>query len=181
MRPTSALAYALVALVASFGLPACGAGGDIERELAGFDLPYDPGPPGPTMGEDELALARACFALVNLEREEMSLPAYAWDDKAAQVAYEHSVDMDVRGFFSHENPDDQSPGARLYEAGIKFRACGENIYRSWPSDPPEKAMHVWMNSDGHRANILDQGFVYIGIGVHLSREASWWTQNFFRL
>jgi len=164
-----------LALLGALLLTACGVGGDSLEPTV---------PPGGTgtsqaMSEGEMAWALQVLDLVNKERAANQLPAVQWHETATDVAYAHSVDMDVRGFFDHVNPDGDDPGDRLQAAGIKWRTYGENIAVGYPS--PQEVMLAWMNSPGHRANILEPQFTHLGIGVHSSYQGGpWWTQDFVR-
>ena len=154
-------------------LAACGGGMGGGGDDAGT-VPDDPTDDVPS--QTEAALALQVFELVNEERRERGLSPLIWDDAVAQVAYEHSVDMDVRGFFSHINPDGQTPGQRAAEVGIGWQAYGENIAFGQPS--PGSVMDAWMDSDGHRANILHTMYSRMGVGVHVAPGGPGWTQNF---
>lgn len=162
-------------LLAALCLTACGAGGDSLAPTV---------PPGGTgtsqsMSEGEMAWALEVLNLVNQERAKMQLPPVEWHEQASGVAYGHSVDMDVRAFFDHVNPDGDDPGDRLRAAGIDWRTYGENIAMGHSS--PGEVMAAWMNSPGHRANILEPQFTHLGVGVHSSYQGGpWWTQNFLR-
>lgn len=170
-------------LLAALLLVACGdSGGGGVSSSAGTQDPAKPpstDPPpssGSSMSEDERALALEVLDIVNAERSAAGLPALSWHEGAAEVAYLHSLDMDVRDFFDHTNPDGQLPWDRLDEAGIGWSAVGENIARGYGS--PTSVMDAWMNSSGHRANILNGTFTHVGIGVHDDGLTIWWTQLF---
>lgn len=169
LRPLAlVLALALLPLLA-----ACGGGGGTSDGT--LPPPIDPG----TMSASERAYAEEVLRLVNLERAGNGLSALAWHEEAAQVAYVHDVDMDQRNFFSHINPDGDSPLDRVVAAGITgFSSVGENIARGQTS--PAQVMSDWMNSTGHRANILNAGFTHLGVGVHGAGDI-WWTQVFLRM
>lgn len=190
MRQLSLLALFLLIL----SLGGCGAGGQVEDLVAGetppTDVPVDPPAPPPeppaeppappsnsSMSDAELEMALTVLDLVNVERANEGLPALTWDDDAAEVAYAHSVDMDVRGYFDHTNPDGQKPWDRLSAAGVPWSTAGENIAMGYAT--PEAVMVAWMNSPGHRDNILREGFTHLGIGVH-DNGSIWWTQVFLR-
>jgi uncharacterized protein YkwD len=174
-RPWLLLAVASLAL-----LTACGMGGAVKEDLVVVNPPPSTGgtPPstGTAMSAAEAAMAADVFDRVNQERASAGLPPLAWHDGTAQVAYEHGVDMDVRNYFDHINPDGQTPWDRLTGAGISWSACGENIAHG--QDSPAEVMNDWMNSSGHRANILEPVFTEIGVGVHISGGDIWWVQLF---
>ena len=121
-------------------------------------------------------MAVAVLDLVNVERQKAGLDPLAWDDGAAEVAYAHSVDMDVRDFFAHTNPDGLEPWDRLSAAGVAWSTAGENIARGY--DTPEDVVAGWMSSPGHRDNILRASFRRLGVGVHQG-SSTWWTQLFY--
>lgn len=166
--------YSLSLLFLASLLTGCGAGGGGEPTGGSGNPP----PPVGSMSSSELAWAQQVLDLVNVERERVSLPPLQWHAAASQVAYGHSVDMDWRNFFSHTNPDGLSPGGRINAASIPWTAWGENIARG--QDDPGAVMNAWMNSDGHRANILNSMFTHLGVGVHTAAGGPWWTQVFLR-
>lgn len=110
------------------------------------------------------------FTLINTERTSRGLEALTRRSDLDQVARRHSEDMRDRDFFSHENPDGQNSSARITAAGITWSATGENIAYSMGQSTgrAENAVEGWMNSAGHKANILDEndlGFTQTGVGV----------------
>ncbi len=128
------------------------------------------------MTQQELELAMDILDAVNQERVAQGLSQLTWHNGAAQTAYDHSVDMDDRNFFDHTNPDGHSVGDRLTADGIGYTAAGENIAMGYQT--VESVMQGWMNSPGHRANILRESFTHLGVGVHLDDGGPWWTQVF---
>ena len=112
------------------------------------------------------------LALVNAERQSNGLPPLEMDDRLSSVARAHSIDMAQRGYFDHTDPDGQSPFDRIGAAGIAYFAAGENI--AWGAATPESVVKGWMDSPGHRANILNEKFTRIGIGYY----DLYWTQVF---
>jgi uncharacterized protein YkwD len=134
---------------------------------------------GNTPTSAESSLAQQVLTLVNQERANNSLPALSWHAGCAQVAYDHSWDMDSRDFFSHTNPDGDSPFDRMTSAGVGYSTAGENIAAGYPD--AASVMNGWMNSPGHRANILSSAFTEIGIGVcqgSNGQYGTYWTQVF---
>jgi uncharacterized protein YkwD len=113
---------------------------------------------------------------VNSQRADGGLLGLQWDESMAHVAWLHSVDMDARGYFSHDDPDGKNPFRRLDDANIPYSTAGENIALGY--ETPEEAMEGWMNSPGHRANILSSQFTRLGVGVHRGDGGPWWTQMF---
>lgn len=100
--------------------------------------------------------------LVNEERQKVGLTALVWDEALAKVARAHSMDMFARGYFSHENLDGKSPFDRIDKAGIEYQAAGENLAYTASVDLAHAGL---MRSPGHRANILEEDFGRVGIGV----------------
>lgn len=116
--------------------------------------------------------ARDVFDLTNQERLKAGLKPFAWSDALAEVAAAHSRDMSERQFFSHTNPDGLSPFDRMNAAGIHYGWAAENIAMRYPS--PEAVVEGWMNSPGHRANILNEHLTTLGVGYY----KGYWTQCF---
>jgi uncharacterized protein YkwD len=114
------------------------------------------------------------LALVNDQRAAAGCGAVTADDKLAAVARAHSEDMRDRGFFSHVNPDGLDPFQRAERAGITARA--ENIARG--QQDAAAVMDAWMNSAGHRANILNCDLTRLGVGIAEGSGGPWWTQLF---
>jgi uncharacterized protein YkwD len=95
------------------------------------------------------------------------------------AARSHSVDMARRGYFGHNTLNGINPGWRVAAAGYSWSAYGENI--AWGQPDARSVMNDWMNSPGHRANILDCRFRNIGVGVAYNRSGvPYWTQDFAR-
>lgn len=123
------------------------------------------------------ALERKVLELVNAERAVYGIKPLEWNDKLAKTAREHSLDMVKRNFFSHENPDGKSPFDRLKDANIRYTCAAENIAAGQSS--PEMAVEEWMNSEGHKMNILNPSLTSLGVGLARGGEYGiYWTQNF---
>ncbi|MEU0041278.1 sigma-70 family RNA polymerase sigma factor [Streptomyces sp. NPDC006333] len=115
-------------------------------------------------------------ALVNKERAAAGCGALTEDAQLEKAAQAHSDDMAARNFFEHTNPDGADPGQRITAAGYRWSTYGENIAQG--QQTPQAVMESWMNSPGHRANILNCSFKNIGVGVHKGTGGPWWTQDF---
>lgn len=102
------------------------------------------------------------FALVNEERSKRGVAKLVWDSDIVLVARAHARDMWKRKYFSHYSPEGKDVGARLDEAGRKYTIAGENLALAPTVDTAHRGL---MNSEGHRANILESEFHKIGIGV----------------
>ncbi|MFV0127561.1 CAP domain-containing protein [Streptomyces sp. HMX112] len=125
-------------------------------------------------GREEAAEA-AVLGLVNAERAKAGCSPVQASRSLAALAGAFSADMARRDFFSHTDPDGDSPWDRAEQAGVKDLG-GENIARGQAD--ARAVMESWMNSDGHRANILNCDYTRLGVGVHFGDGGPWWTQNF---
>ena len=120
--------------------------------------------------------AAQVLSITNSERAQHGCSALTINTKLARAAQGHSADMATRHFFDHTNPDGKGPGERIAAAGYPRAAWGENI--AYGQQTPAAVMNSWMNSPGHRANILNCGFHAIGIGVAFRSGVPYWTQDF---
>lgn len=117
--------------------------------------------------------------LVNLERKKLGLDELILDEELSNVSRQHSEDMAERGYFDHDTPEGVSPFDRLKQNGIIYSAAAENIAAG--QSTPEAAVQSWLNSEGHRKNILNPKYKYMGIGLCVDSSSSYvyyWTQNF---
>lgn len=112
--------------------------------------------------------------LTNQERAKNGLAALKVDTTLSKMAREKSRDMSANGYFSHTSPTYGSPFDMMKQYGITYRAAGENIAMGQRS--PEEVVNAWMNSEGHRKNILSPNFTHIGVG-HIA-QGNYWTQEF---
>lgn len=112
--------------------------------------------------------------LVNVERQKAGLPALKMDAALRNVARKKSQDMQAKRYFSHTSPTYGSPFQMMKSFGITYKMAGENI--AMGQRTPEAVVKAWMNSPGHRANILKRGFTHIGVGY--VANGSYWTQMF---
>ncbi|MGW3565961.1 CAP domain-containing protein [Streptomyces sp. NPDC000941] len=116
-------------------------------------------------------------ALTNAERAAAGLPPLAPDPDLTVAAQRHSEDMVARDFYSHTAPEGSQPWDRAAAAGCRHRGIGENI--ACGQRTPSEVVRGWMDSPGHRANILKPEFSHIGIGYATgSRAGTYWTQLF---
>ncbi|MFJ5972234.1 CAP domain-containing protein [Streptomyces sp. NPDC093060] len=113
--------------------------------------------------------------LVNVERAKVGCSALAANSSLTKLAEAFSDDMAARNFFDHTDPDGATPWDRAAKAGITGLG-GENIARGQAD--AAAVMQAWMNSPGHRANILNCDFKTLGVGVHIGSDGPWWTQDF---
>ena len=116
-------------------------------------------------------------SLTNAERAAAGCPALTVDGKLTAVAQAHSVDMAARGYFDHADREGHTPFDRMAAAGYVYRAAAENIAAGQRT--PENVLEAWMNSPGHRANILNCALRQIGVGYATGGTyGSYWTQDF---
>ncbi|MFJ4720237.1 CAP domain-containing protein [Streptomyces luteogriseus] len=121
--------------------------------------------------------AAAVIDLTNRERTRHGLPPLSANPLLTTAAQAHSADMVARAFYAHTAPDGSRPWDRAAAAGSTRRSVGENIACGQRS--PADVVEGWMNSPGHRANILTPGFTHIGIGfAGGGRAGMYWTQLF---
>ncbi|WP_328886865.1 CAP domain-containing protein [Streptomyces sp. NBC_00316] len=117
----------------------------------------------------------AVLALVNQERAKVGCSPVTASAPLTSLAQNFSDDMAARGFFDHTDPDGQTPWDRAAKAGVQGLG-GENIARGQAD--AQAVMDSWMNSAGHRANILNCDYKTLGVGVHFGSGGPWWTQDF---
>lgn len=115
--------------------------------------------------------------LVNQERAAAGLGSLASDSQLADAAQKKAEDMAKNGYFSHTSPTYGSAFDMLKAAGISYRTAGENIAKGQKT--AETVMNGWMNSSGHRANILSSGYTRIGVGFAVDGSGTpYWVQIF---
>jgi uncharacterized protein YkwD len=134
-------------------------------------------------GGELRAIERRVFEAVNRERRRRGLGALAWDTQLAGEARRHSARMAAAGFHSHEDPVRGDLEPRLKAYGIPWRDCGENIFveRGFDGDPVARAVKGWLESRGHRKNMLNPVFTHTGTGADVSDDGFFClTQEFTR-
>lgn len=124
------------------------------------------------------SLKQQLVDLVNEERRKAGVPALRYNNLLANAAQAHAQDMRAKDYFEHNSLDGRTPTQRMQEAGYRPNGCrcsyayGENIAMGQRSG--EEAMRDWMNSPGHKRNILSRDFDEIGIGI----DGYYWVQDF---
>lgn len=102
------------------------------------------------------------FRVANCEREMQDLPVLECDLRMVWAGRAHSQDMEQRGYFDHVTPEGVSPDERIDERGVDWTATAENIAQA----PTMALAHTaWMESEGHRSNVLSADFTHMGVGV----------------
>ncbi|MEM1503094.1 CAP domain-containing protein [Domibacillus sp. 8LH] len=126
----------------------------------------------PAASQSVNAFEQEVAKLVNQERAKVGLKALTLDTELSKVARAKSQDMKDKGYFSHQSPTYGSPFDMMKQFGITYKTAGENIAKGQKT--PAEVMEAWMNSDGHRKNILNSEFTHIGVGY----VGGHWTQMF---
>lgn len=141
------------------------------------NTPSEPDSPevdSPVIIDSQIQFEDEVLRLVNIERKKEGLSELVMDDELRRVARIKSKDMKENNYFSHMSPTYGSPFDMLTKFEIQYMSAGENIARGQTT--PEEVMNSWMNSSGHRSNILNSNFTKIGIG--LEPNTYHWTQLF---
>lgn len=127
-----------------------------------------------TEQDSDTSYAKQVVDLVNAERAKAGLSALTMRDdlnSAALIRAQETIHS-----FSHTRPNGSSFTSVLNENGISYRGAGENI--AWGQQTPEAVVNAWMNSEGHRANILNKNYTSIGVGYYLNNATPYWAQLF---
>ena len=136
------------------------------------ETPEQPDDPGSVPGV--LAYEQEVVRLVNAERASYGLPALSIRADLCQYARIKSQDMHDSGYFSHTSPNYGSPFDMMKSFDITYSHAGENIAMGYST--PEAVVSAWMNSEGHRANILSASYTELGVGY--VADGGYWTQWF---
>ena len=144
-------------------------------QIQNFDLIY----PGqviniPTLDSKVTSYEQEVIRLVNEIRVQNGLNALTYDWELSRVARYKSQDMKDNNYFAHNSPVYGTPFQMIKNFGLTYRSAGENIAKGYSS--PQAVVNGWMNSSGHRANILNANYTHIGVGYVAS--GNYWTQMF---
>ncbi|MCC0672307.1 sporulation protein [Clostridioides sp. ES-S-0145-01] len=138
--------------------------------------PEDNNNSGSTTGNFS-AYQKEVVDLVNVERSKAGLNPLTLDADVSNVATKKSQDMIDNNYFAHNSPTYGSPFDMLKKFGISYKTAGENI--AMGQKTPKEVVNAWMNSEGHRKNILNPNYSKIGVGVAQKSSGSiYWTQIF---
>jgi uncharacterized YkwD family protein len=132
-----------------------------------------PAAPAPATG-DVAQYVQQVIDLTNAQRSKNGLPALKADTQLSGVAQKKSVDMAQNNYFSHTSPTYGSPFDMMRDMGVTYKSAGENIAQGQRT--PQEVVNAWMNSEGHRKNILSGNFTHIGVGYE--KSGNHWTQMF---
>ncbi len=131
--------------------------------------------PGNGTETPAFSYAEQVVKLVNEERAKVGAGALTLDKEIEAAALVRAKEIEIS--FSHTRPDGRNFSTALTDTGITFRSSGENI--AWGQRSPEEVVKAWMNSEGHRANILNTNFTKIGVGYYQNGAGrNYWTQLF---
>ena len=123
-------------------------------------------------GEENLqVLAHRVHEKINAERHTRGLKVLNWNEKLAGEAKRHAANMAHRRFFSHMDPLRGDLSERLDTAGIAWNRCAENLYKEKGNrNPATSVVQAWLNSPGHRKNMLDLWMIEAGVGVAMGPD-----------
>lgn len=147
----------------------------LNPSLKNPDLIY-PGQKIVIAENEQKSVEEEVVRLVNVERAKQGLSPLSIDWELARVAKYKSQDMHDRNYFSHTSPTYGSPFNMIKNFGISYKAAGENIAKGQKS--AAQVVQAWMNSQGHRANIMSTSYTHIGVGY--VADGHYWTQMFIK-
>ncbi|MBD2426071.1 CAP domain-containing protein [Phormidium sp. FACHB-1136] len=139
----------------------------------------NPGQPRParlTLAQAETSIPDSLLTLVNAERQRAGVAPLRLNDKLATAAQRHAEDMAATRNLSHQGSDGSTMRSRIDATGYGWMAIGENVAMGQTS--PEAVMRSWMNSAGHRRNILNPNFQELGVGYAEGGGRPYWVQVF---
>ncbi len=126
--------------------------------------------------KEQASVEQEVVTLVNAERAKEGLPALKEEWELSRVAKYKSQDMHDKKYFDHTSPTYGTPFTMMKNFGITYKSAGENIAMGQRS--AEEVVKAWMNSSGHRANILNKNYTHIGVGY--VKDGNYWTQMFIQ-
>ncbi len=155
---------------------------DLSKSLAQRPKPHRPSPsktvaarPPTATSTKGMSTEALAVKLTNDQRAQHGCSALRVDSRLRTAARAHSADMRDKHYFDHNSPDGRTPWDRIKAAGYADPGA-ENIAQGYPT--AQAVVQGWMNSSGHRANILNCDLKAIGIGVATGQGGPWWTQDF---
>jgi uncharacterized protein YkwD len=141
--------------------------------------PPNPPPPSTAAPASSGGVTTQVVTLTNAERAKAGCGPLTVDATLTAVAQAHSQDMATHDYFDHNGQDGRTPFDRMTAAGYRYSTAAENIAAGQRT--PQDVMTAWMNSPGHRANILNCSLKEIGVGYATgssSQYGVYWTQDF---
>ena len=146
---------------------------EVDTNKPGTEI-QDPSTDEENTSTEVSAFEQEVLELTNAERTKAGLSPLSLDTELSKVARIKSQDMKDQNYFSHTSPTYGSPFDMMTTFGISYRSAAENIAQGQTT--PAAVVQAWMNSQGHRENILNASYTHIGIG-HVS-DGNYWTQMF---
>merc|ERR1712176_549815 len=144
---------------------------------APITVPGGWGPPVTAPVASGSSILNEMLNAVNAERSKQGLSPFCYNQKLINAAQMHSDDMASKVFLSHFGSDGSSPPQRMTNAGFQYNYYAENV--AYGQQTVQDVMTAWMNSAGHRANILSSSSKYFGLGLTYSaNNVPYWTQKF---
>jgi uncharacterized YkwD family protein/spore coat assembly protein SafA len=125
---------------------------------------------------EQASVEQEVVKLVNAERAKAGLSALKEDWELSRVAKYKSQDMHDKNYFDHTSPTYGTPFTMMKNFGITYKSAGENIAKGQKS--ATEVVNAWMNSEGHRANILNKNYTHIGVGF--VKDGNYWSQMFIQ-
>jgi uncharacterized protein YkwD len=180
MRPNQ---FWLVSIFVSFILIGCEPLTEIFPPLSPKNSPVDTPPTAQPLAQSSSTakMGKIVEQSINKIREQNGLNTLKNNEKLAQVARNYSRQMARDNFFSHTGSDNSTLPERVRSGGIYYRVVGENLFKSINvSEPVPLAIEGWMNSPGHRENILRPAFTQTGIGIWKEGNTYYMTQLFMQ-
>ena len=123
-----------------------------------------------------LQIEKEVVHLVNIERQKAGLKPLIIDNELSKVARLKSEDMKNKNYFNHTSPTYGTPFDMMQQFNIKYKRAGENIAKGQKT--AQEVVEAWMNSEGHKRNILSKSFTHIGVGYAKRGNTPYWTQEF---
>ncbi|NOU96851.1 hypothetical protein GC093_27045 [Paenibacillus sp. LMG 31456] len=136
------------------------------------NVPTDTTGQAPQGNKDSSQFAQQVLDIVNQERSKAGLTPLTMNAELSKMAMVKAQDMSNNNYFDHNSPTHGSPFDMMKEFGITYNSAGENIAKGQTT--PTQVMNDWMNSPGHKANILNSSYTKIGIAYYNSE----WVQEF---
>jgi len=127
---------------------------------------------------EQKSMEEQVVELVNIERNKNGLSPLTINRQVSNVAQIKSEDMRDKNYFNHTSPTYGSPFQMLKQFNVSYSYAGENIAKGQKT--AQAVVNAWMNSEGHRANILNKNFTQIGVGYATKGSTTYWTQMFIK-
>lgn len=132
-----------------------------------------------TTERGETSQAQEVLKLVNQERQKQGLKALTLNTKLTSIGNMKAKDMADKKYFSHTSPTYGSPFQMLQNYGVTYTSAGENIAAGQRTS--QEVMNSWLNSSGHRANILNKDYTQLGVGYYKGGSyGTYWVQLFIK-